>query len=391
MRAAPALRSGRQREPTRFEERAPFLLRAQPSSTTPRPPDAATFYRDAVEIALADGGVSRAERQRLDAFRLRLGLAEEEAASIHAEVGWDGTLADGPGEPAASKTSASRAKATERSARAGWQRDARQLLRHIEVAIHRAIPELRGATSVDDEVDVATGELWVKLGRTQGVSVWIPSRRGSHVRVAVGFYSNNESRDPAYRRARKTLENGARRSDGWSAFTRESRAGELSLETRTRVRLSDLCGAKTAEDVAAVAVPLVRDAQAALRDGNAGAPPPEAELATPDAHVASATPEDFALVPLVGKPRIEGSVWKARILWALEWARRHDPAPKSAANIAAILTANGVSVPGTNTARAFRVQHDDPRLTGLVEQCEGQTYRITAKGRRALMDLTRSS
>lgn len=41
----------------------------------------------------------------------------------------------------------------------------------------------------------------------------------------------------------------------------------------------------------------------------------------------------------------------------------------------------------TNTARAFRTEQDDPRLTGLVEQAEGQCYTITKAGRRALFEL----
>jgi len=370
---------------TQFEERAPFLLRAQPTVTTPRPPDAATFYRDAVEIALADGGVSGAEEQRLDAFRRRLGLAEGEAASIHAELGWDGTLAEDEAESTPAESGDARSSTGE------WQKDAHRLLRAVETAILRAQPELREATTLDEEIGVATGELWVELGRTQGVSIWFPSRRGTRVRAAVGFYSTNESRDPVYRRARKKLENELTASKGWCSFTRESKAGGLSLETRRWYQLDELADPAAVSDVASVAAALIRAAQGALQDDGPTAPKPSGELPTPGAPVSSTVPDNFVLDPLVGKPRIEGSVWKARILWALEWARRHDPGPKSAANIAAILTANGVSVPGTNTARAFRVQHDDPRVTALVEQRDGQRYEITAKGRRALLELTRSA
>ena len=80
-------------------------------------------------------------------------------------------------------------------------------------------------------------------------------------------------------------------------------------------------------------------------------------------------------------------MWIARILWALEWAARHDPGAKSAAEIARILTENGVRVPPTNAARAFRTPKDDPRRTGLCEEPGEQRYVISAAGRRMLFEL----
>jgi hypothetical protein len=73
---------------SQLEERAPFLLKSAPTTTTARPPDASRFYRHAVEVALADGRVSPAEAARLEAVRIDLGLLAGEAAVIHAELGW---------------------------------------------------------------------------------------------------------------------------------------------------------------------------------------------------------------------------------------------------------------------------------------------------------------
>ncbi|MEX1366930.1 MAG: hypothetical protein AB1Z98_27635 [Nannocystaceae bacterium] len=203
---------------SQLEERAPFLMHGTPAVTTPRAPDAARFYRHAVEVALADGEVSAAEAARLEAVRLDLGLLVAEAAAIHAELGWS-TVAHDP--------------------------------------------------------------------------------------------------------------------------------RPIKLERGRRSQVPEPAQAPASESI----------------------------------------PDDFELPSLSGTPRLDGSVWKPRILWALEWARRHDPGPKSAADIATILSNHGVRVPGTNTARAFRTERDDPRKRGLVEQGDGQRYSITPDGRRALLEL----
>lgn len=237
---------------SQLEERAPFLLKSAPTVTTARPPDAARFYRHAVEVALADGGVTAAEAERLEKVRLDLGLLPGEAAVIHSELGWTGEVGD----------------------------------------VVSAAPE-----------------------------------------------------EPTLGEAPKPLEE--------------------QLES-------------------SVATAVVPATATATVDAAAHAPTEDSTSSRP----ASATvPDDFELSPLDGTPRLQGSVWVPRILWALEWARRHDPGPKTAANIATILTDHGVQVPGTNTARAFRTERDDPRAMGLVEELEGQRYAITDDGRKALAEL----
>jgi hypothetical protein len=120
-------------------------------------------------------------------------------------------------------------------------------------------------------------------------------------------------------------------------------------------------------------------------EGSSDAPvtqPSTAEAAPESSEV----PDDFTLAPLTGSPRLQGSVWLARILWALEYARRAGTSPITAAEIARALSDNGVKVPGTNTARAFRTPRDDPRRSGLCEESEGQRYAITPKGRRVFYE-----
>lgn len=173
--------------------------------------------------------------------------------------------------------------------------------------------------------------------------------------------------------------------DGWRGLSRRKDAADLAVETSKRFSLTELTSSATISSVVAATMAFSEAALRALAEATGTLVAVSAEIA-PEA-VSAVLDDEYPLAPLDGTPRIQGSVWKPRILWALEWARRHDPGPKSAADIAKILTDHGVAVPGTNTARAFRTEQDDPRATGLVEQTDGQCYTITEKGRYELFEL----
>lgn len=374
---------------SQLAERAPFLLKSAPTVTTPRPPDASRFYRHAVEVALADGGVSAAEAARLEEVRIDLGLLAGEAAVIHSELGWTGEVVnavvrapeecprdDGP------KPANESARPTQ-STGEGWRDSTLALLGAIRDALSERIQE--GTWTL--ELDVVDGELRIQVGTSQVVSVSFASKRGEHVRVVVGFYSTRKNRDPVYRKARAALETTMVPTllDGWRGLSRRKDAADLAVETSKRFSLTELTSSATISSVVAATMAFSEAALRALAEATGTLVAVSAEIA-PEA-VSAVLDDEYPLAPLDGTPRIQGSVWKPRILWALEWARRHDPGPKSAADIAKILTDHGVAVPGTNTARAFRTEQDDPRATGLVEQTDGQCYTITEKGRYELFEL----
>lgn len=363
---------------TQLTERAPFLLKSPPSVTAPRNPEAERWYRSAVDLALSDGQISDAEAERLVMMREDLGLTEAEAEAIHLELGWAppatspivGEARPSPPPPAVDDASAP-------------HRYLSAVMSHL-----RGVEGFSHPIELDPETDYADGELQITLDRTQVVSVWFGRRRNDRTRLIVGFYSLNQKRDPRYRLTRDALASGGAPSlpPGWSRFTQRSRVSALAFETSTSMSVESVEALACVDDVATLVLSLVRAAAAARVEDER----PEsgvAPLEVQDAPVSRDVPEAFELPPLEGAPRLQGSVWKARILWALEWARRHDPTPKTAADIARILCSNGVQVPPTNTARAFRTEKDDPRVTGLCEEVGEQTYVITPLGRRGLFEL----
>lgn len=380
---------------SQLEERAPFLLKSAPTTTTARPPDAARFYRHAVEVALADGVVSPAEAARLEAMRVDLGLLAGEAAVIHAELGWTGEVVgeasrvqlEASGGPRRREESSPSDDASPpaRGMAEPWRGVALAMLE----AVRAAIADGTDGTPPTLELDLEGGELHIQVGATQVVSVRVSSKRGSRVRVVVGFCSTRKNRDPMYRKARKLLETTLepQLEDGWRRLSRSSDPTELVLETFKRVAIVELDSSTVVASTAGTAVTLCEAATRALAEAAVSASASKGAEALEERASSASSLDDFPLTLLEGAPRIQGSVWKARILWALEWARRHDPTPKSAADIAKILTEHGVQVPGTNTARAFRTEQDDPRAAGLVEQGDGQCYTITEVGRRALFEL----
>lgn len=367
---------------SQFDERAPFLLKAHPAVTVPRIPDAPLFYRSAVEIALADGVVTRAEEAKLLAFRNQLGLAEGEATMIHGDVGWNGEVAVPPAVERSER--AEKVVSPTRSPR--QQRAAHELLRRVAGAVTDHSSAAPRRVALDDEIAVGEGELWVELGPTQGVALSVVSDGDAQLSIALGFYSRNERRDPVYRDARRILqESEALAFEGeWVPLSRESTVHELAWETQLAVAVDQWDESSVADVLRSATLLMFDAAAAALTEAQATRSGAET-MGQPTIRVSPA-PDTFDIPKLEGSPRIEGSVWKVRILWALEWARRHDGEPKSAAEIAKILSANGVVVPGTNTARAFRTPKDDPRVTGLVEALHGQRYVISEKGRRVLFE-----
>jgi hypothetical protein len=429
MYKAPGIIEPRRPDPlmAQLTERAPFLLKPEASITVSRAPDADRRYRDLVDMALADGLVTAGEATRLAAHRAELGLSEAEAEKIHEALGWSGAPSAPPAaasipvvvpERVPDRAGVSVARdapregieyavtvpavpvvaATEAS-RGAWPDAGRSLVAAVRDALTGALsfdPEL---VLMDEEIDVGQGELWIELQPSRGVSLWFPDSRkqlrDGQVQLAVGFYSQNQRRDPAYRAARSRLEGGEAPvvPAGWSALTSERTllGSPLAFETSRRFPIEALAERETVDEVTRVVVSLAERAHGVLDESEADDGDVDARarepLAVTNPPVAREVPVDFELSPLDGDPRIHGSVWIARILWALEWAARHGADPKSASDIARILSDNGVRVPPTNTARAFRTPRDDPRRTGLCEEIGEQRYVISASGRRALFEL----
>lgn len=336
-----------------FEQRAPFLLEEEGGVTTVRRPEGDRLYKSAVELALADGRITAAEASKLDSIRHDLGLSEGEANAVHRDLGWN------PDESGLSPT---------QTASTAGELPLRQFLSSVRRSLGTLESEL------DAEIEVNRGELWFPVGEAQGVSVWLPRKRAGDVQVAVGFYSRHRRRDPAYRDARERIaDSGAVPPKGWRMWTEKSRCEQLAWETRRMVPLPALSGTTLRDEVSALVLALCNAARAAMEP---------AAAAVED--TAAAAHGAFDLRPLEGSPRERGSVWLPRILWALEWGARHESGPMSAADIARVLCANGVQVPPTNTARAFRTKRDDPRQHGLCDEPHPQRYKINEAGRRAL-------
>lgn len=315
------------------------------------------MYKSAVELALADGRVTAPEAEKLDSIRRDLGLGEMEAAAIHRALGWHDEVPSDVGSrsPASSEDS-----------------PLRQFLLSVQERLNTLVSRL------DDEVGINRGELWLPLGNAQEIAVWFSRKRSDSVQVAVGFYSRHRRRDPDYRNARQRLQGSSMPVPrGWKPWTKKSRREQLAWETRRMARLDELTESRVADQVADLALELRRAGQVALQPVDL----PQEELPADD--------EEFELRPLEGKPRYQESVWLPRILWALEWGRRNAAGPMSAADIARVLSANGVIVPPTNTARAFRTERDDPRRSGLCEEHASQCYTINDDGRAALREFLR--
>lgn len=397
-----------------LEERAPFLLKTPPSVTKPRIPAAAKLYRSAVEVALADGEVTEPEAKRLDHFRVEVGLSEAEAETIHRELGWsdgnerldappqpaepqppeqpdptpheqqpdaaplDGSLTGAPEQPEAA-VERPRVGSADQPEPA---KDLSSILRRICSTIGSQLGTEQRVT-IDEDVGLGVGELWIELGLTQGVSVWFPRKHAEHLVVAIGFYSTNRNRDARFRAGRERLEGEGTPTvpSGWAAWSHESRAAGLAFETKKKFSRDELVTEAVLTEVGSITSRLTMAARRALDI--------DVDVATHDSTPPAndETELEFMLESLVGTPRIRGSVWIPRILWALEWGRRNDAGPMTAADIARALESGGVAVPPTNTARAFRTPSDDPRRAGLCEERGDQRYAITLDGRRALSEL----
>lgn len=357
---------------SQLEERVPFLLKPRPAVTASRAPEAAKLYAQVVELALSDGHVTEAEAGRLAIIRQNLGIGSAECLQIHRELGW----VDGPSSSNHQRSSDN------------WPDIGRALaVAAREAAVDKIAQDIE-LVLLDPDLDVRKGRLWFQLGATQGVALSYSDRAAEHLEVAVGFYSQRPMRDPQYRRARKAIEadTGPNLADGWAALGRESTLpGVLSLETRKHFTLSSLSTTTASAEIASVISTIYETARIALTHA-ADASRPTAPVVDLHPPISASVPLNFPLPGLRGSLRLQGSVWLPRILWALEYARRSNATPRSAADIARILQENGVDVPATNTARAFRTAQDDPRITGLCEEPTSQRYVISGKGRRILFE-----
>lgn len=337
--------------------------------------DRARVYRNSVELALAGGAINGAVVEHLDGMRSTLGLTRAQASAIHGELGW----LQPPGVPLPTDG--------ERPGSADRTQDLRSFLKSVQERTTGHLPRTEPLTmSLDASIGIGSGQLSVSLGAAKDVSVRFAGRRADRVRLVVGFYSRNEKRDPRYRTARRALlVSGLSLPRGWSELSPRNhvKAG-LGLESSRTIPFSRLLKDPVIDEVVTVLTNLTMRARQELLE-----PPltPERVLAEPAAvPEVAAIPDRFSLPALSGAARLRGSVWLARILWALEVARQNGAEPLAAAEIARTLCDHGVPVLGTNTARAFRTPKDDPRRSGLCQELHGQRYAITAKGRRVLYE-----
>jgi hypothetical protein len=404
---APGIPGARMPDPLlpQLSKRAPFLMTPDTAVTSSRAPDAEQRYRDLVDMALADGRVTVGEAKRLASHRAELGLSDAEATAIHEALGWNGVptasvvAPDAVGvsvarEPTVDVALATTQAAVPKPSAGDWPQVGRVFAAAVRDAVRKSLrfePEL---VLVDDDLEIGEGELWIQLQPSRGVSLWYPDTRKQLQRgvlqIVVGFYSQNQRRDPGYRAARDRIESEGKIGlpKGWSKLSADGTfiGSSLGLETSRTFALSALADDAVIGETSALLVAIAEAARAALQAA-VETSADTTTLATAGAAVAHGVPEDFELAELGGDERIHGSIWIARLLWALEWARRHEPAPKTASELARILTDNGVHVQAPNAGRAFRTPHDDPRRTGLCEEPKAQRYVISASGRRALFEL----
>jgi hypothetical protein len=118
---------------------------------------------------------------------------------------------------------------------------------------------------------------------------------------------------------------------------------------------------------------------------------PQAKAGTlPNSSDAGESGRSADLPLLVGNPKVRNTVWLPRILWALEYARQTSLPPVNASEIARVLEDfGGLKVPGTNIARAFRDQSEDPE-PALWDEVRDQRYVINKLGQRALREVLES-
>ncbi|MEM6730115.1 MAG: hypothetical protein AAF658_01090 [Myxococcota bacterium] len=98
---------------------------------------------------------------------------------------------------------------------------------------------------------------------------------------------------------------------------------------------------------------------------------------------------------VVGPPKVlpklspeltySGTVWIPRILWALEWALRHQLGAQTASDIARLLHEHAhLAVANTNIARAFRHHRRDSECQRMWREVEPLRYEILSHGRVVL-------
>lgn len=354
---------------TQLEERVPFLLQKPRSITNPRLPGAKALYRRALEIALADGALTPQEEEKLDAFRDDIGgLTQAEVEAIHRDLGL--VVQDNPQTAAPAEVD-----------------PLLSFARNLRDALAGQVEDNVSVVLLDDEIDVNKGRLWLQLSRGHGIALRVAARKPTDCVIAIGFDAQDGAYTDQYEHARQAIAMnelaGAFR--GWERPDPASQLyGSSALELRKHISLADLGAAATKDDVLRLMLKLADLADEALAAVRTSDEP--AALVEVKPPVSASVPDDFPLPRLSGGPRLQGSIWLARILWALEHGRRSGAGPLKAADIARILQQNGVDVPNTNTARAFRIPKDDPRTTGLCDEPASQQYAISDKGRRVLYE-----
>lgn len=128
---------------------------------------------------------------------------------------------------------------------AEWPAAGREFARQIR---ERIVPELAATPlhvvpdSEIEKIDHNTDGLKIRVGDRQELAVSFTAKRGDHVRVVVGMYSLNASRDPVFRRTRDDVLAACKGSLGgdWRIKENDSKSA-LGADANIRVSIADLC------------------------------------------------------------------------------------------------------------------------------------------------------
>lgn len=236
-----------------FRQRAPFLLETGTARAGPSNERALTMYqRRFRDYLLDDGKISDKEEVALGDMAELAGLSEAETTAVRSKVESD---PDVQRRLAALEADAQPATAPPDT----WPEAAHALLHEVRAEVLSRLPfEPVDVTASEELDDVGNndGELYFQATRVQGVSVWFTGKRAPRVTVVVGFYSENEVRDPVYRKARAAILESCDLEpvDGWKLICPEWKT--LALEAYGGKPITDLARPETVAEVSRVALTL---------------------------------------------------------------------------------------------------------------------------------------
>lgn len=202
---------------------------------------AAAEYEVCVLDAIQDDNIiSPVERRFLDAEARRLGLDKDQTSAIETKI--RATTSQTEPQPIVHEKPVEVARPQSDVA---WPDNGRAWLRRLRDQIQDKLAfEIHDQIADEDidDIDNESGSLWFGATPKHSVEVWFAAKRLDKVTVLIGFYSENESRDPMYREARRRIE---REGDltvgpGWTLGRAEWKA--LALEGHRRIHMREFDG-----------------------------------------------------------------------------------------------------------------------------------------------------